>query len=165
MTRLTLCCLYCILLAPFGCLGSGDDADEGGQKVLPPKPMMPTREAGPCAGDDCTGRMPFGAGCEDDDVVRATATFPGGTVELHHSPSCDTRWAVVRRANANYSIAWVETEDGEGLVETEIDRDRALFSSAMIHAPGGAVRACVRPLPCKDPCETKWAAAVCTDYQ
>jgi hypothetical protein len=166
MTRFVLC--LAVLCIPLGCVPfdvDDDDGDDGPERIAGPEAALPAIPAGPCAGEECTGRMPYGAGCEEDDRILASKSFPGGRVTLHQSPSCGTKWAKVWRKDRRFSIAWVETEDGAGERETVTERARPSFTTRMIHAPDAPVRACVAPYRCKAPCEdTQIARAYCTEY-
>ena len=163
--KFALCCA--VLCLPLGCIGV-DQEDEGDgeeQRVVAATPVVPEIATGPCQGKECTGRMPFGAGCEDDDRTLDSKQIPGGRITLHESPSCGTKWARVWRNPALYSIAWIETEDGRGEAETTRDRAKIRsFTTSMLHAPGARVRACVQPYRCKKPCDNQFARTYCTDF-
>jgi hypothetical protein len=164
MMRFALCCA--VLCLPLGCIVA-DDGDEGDgeqARIIAAGPVVPEVAVGPCTGQECTGRMPYGAGCQDDARLRAVKQFPGGRVSLRESPSCGTKWATVLRNDTRYSIAWVETEDGRGDAETTKDRAGKHMTTSMLHAPGTPVRACVQALRCQKPCDNQYARTYCTGF-
>ena len=175
MLRFALCAAF--LCLPLGCMTMpvDDDGDETARQV-PARPFVPpARPHGPCEGQDCTGRVPFGAGCLEDAEEVTSRDFPArnygglrasaGKIALVHSPSCGAYWARVSRADGGYSIAWVEIEDGAGEVESTTDRRGKTWASLMFGAPSEPLRACVQALPCKKACDTRYATTYCTDYR
>lgn len=175
MLRFALCAA--ILCLPLGCMTMpvDDDGDET-SRLAPPGPFVPpARPHGPCKGQECNGRVPFGAGCLEDAEEITARDLPArkygrlsasaGELALVHSPSCGAYWARVSREDRGYSIAWVETEGGAGEVESTTDRRGAAWDSLMFDASSAPLRACVQALPCKKACDTQYATTYCTDYR
>ena len=63
--------------------------------ALPAGFTLPSASAATCYGAGCDGLGPQGAGCFDDDVVRAAVADGSGTrlVSLRYSASCHAFWA------------------------------------------------------------------------
>lgn len=173
MNKVLLCSLaVCIQLGCVGAPGSDESAAEPeGQPAAGEDGVI---QSGPCTGDACNGRRPYGAGCLDDEVVVESLRFPerhyrrrrspGGSLVLYRSPSCDASWAVVYRDEGYYSTVWLETPAGEGVAGSIVDYAGRPRWTGMLHAPSGGVRACVDAIACSTSCDAGRSSRYCTDY-